>query len=217
MLQLAPGILTTGNFRCWPDPDGRTGADIGPIGASGPAGGTGHRRCHWSGSETVVPCRPRRAGPISAARSGKFARTDFTKTGFAAAGPRLPRRSPLSRPQRLGDPAGFGTPGQGSQGVIQAPGAGVVRLPLLNVVGLTTSHHERVRPGLLRGGREYTPRCRVMANVSHPHPQMRTGPSSAERGAFFSWCADSKKNPPPKGKPRAGAAADEGRMAGSSQ
>jgi hypothetical protein len=49
-----------------------------------------------------------------------------------------------------------------------------------------------------------------------PHPQTRTGPSSAERGAFFRGVR-LQKNPPPKGKPRAGAAADEGRMAGSGQ
>jgi hypothetical protein len=30
---------------------------------------------------------PRRAGPMSAAHSGQFARTELTKTGFAAAGP----------------------------------------------------------------------------------------------------------------------------------
>jgi hypothetical protein len=35
----------------------------------------------------VVPIGPRRAGLMSAAHSGKFARTDFTKTRFAAAGP----------------------------------------------------------------------------------------------------------------------------------
>jgi hypothetical protein len=74
--------------RRWPPTrTGRPAQTIGLIGSSGPAAATDAGAAIRAAAKQFVPIGPRRAGPMSAAHSGKSARIDFIKTGFAATGP----------------------------------------------------------------------------------------------------------------------------------